>query len=234
VARVTRGPRRAANRPDAFVLGGMEAATAPSGGAAAGQPWGGETAPGSAQAGQPWTGETAPGAAAGELAVSAPALPPPDSAIRVTVAGDAPLVLDVVPDPAPTDGPVAGALASVRVLPRSDGEPGGSLRVEVVVDGWRFEATVEPARRAALRERVQRRAGGRALGRHVVRAPLPGRIVGVWVAVGDRVAAGARLCSLEAMKMENEVLAHRAGTIERVRVEPGARVEQGDELVVIA
>ena len=204
MARVKRGPGGATNRPDALAPGGMVATPEPSGRAAAG------------------------------LAVSALALPPPDSAIRVTVEGDTPLVLDVVPDPAPADGPAAGALWSVRVLPRSDGQPTGSLRVEVVVDGWRFEATVEPARRAALRERMQRQAGGPALGRQVVRAPLPGRIVGVWVAVGDRVAAGARLCSLEAMKMENEVLAHRAGTIEQVRVEPGARVEQGDELVVIA
>ncbi len=218
MARVKRGPGGAANRPDAFAPGSMVATTEPSGDAAAGQPSSGEPS----------------GDAAAGLAVSALAPPLSDSAIRVTVEGDTPLVLDVVPDPAPADGPAAGALASVRVLPRSDGGPTGSLRVEVVVDGWRFEATVELARRAALRERMQRQAGGHALGRQVVRAPLPGRIVAVWVAVGDRVAAGARLCSLEAMKMENEVLAHRAGTIEQVRVEPGARVEQGDELVVIA
>ena len=45
--------------------------------------------------------------------------------------------------------------------------------------------------------------------------------------------AGSRLCSLEAMKMDNEVLAHQAGTIERVAVSEGEKVELGDELVVI-
>ena len=50
---------------------------------------------------------------------------------------------------------------------------------------------------------------------------------------GDVVAAGARLLAVEAMKMENEVRAPRAGTVERVAVGAGETVELGDILVVI-
>jgi glutaconyl-CoA/methylmalonyl-CoA decarboxylase subunit gamma len=175
------------------------------------------------------------------------AMPGPAS-VRVTFAGDPPLVMDVDPGadpepPGPGDPPgaapagassMAAGRALVRALPAVAGQAPGAVRVEVVVDGWRFEAELEPARRAALRDLARREHAAAGGGRRVVRAPLPGRIVRTWVSVGDHVEAGARLCSLEAMKMENEILAGGAGTIERVSVAPGARVEQGDELVVIA
>ena len=53
------------------------------------------------------------------------------------------------------------------------------------------------------------------------------------VAERERVESGQKLLSIEAMKMENEIRAPHAGTIERVAVQPGDRVELGDELVVI-
>jgi biotin carboxyl carrier protein len=149
--------------------------------------------------------------------------------LRVTVEGSEPRVIELPPDPALS----AAAARSVRRLSAGPGaEVGG--RFEVVVDGWRFEVSVEPAARAALRDRVRRTAVRAGAGRHTVRAQIPGRILHVWAAPGQAVEAGARLCSLEAMKMENEVRAPHAGTIERVSIEPGARVEVGDELVVIA
>ena len=156
--------------------------------------------------------------------------PPARDSLRVTIEGIPPHVADLVPEPALRDE----AAAAVRPLPPGRGQSVAARRVEVIVDGWRFEATVEPTRHAVLRERVQRHVSGPGGGQQVVRAPLPGRILRVWVATGDQVEPGSRLCSLEAMKMENEVLAHRAGTILRVGVAPGARVELGDELVVIA
>ncbi len=157
-------------------------------------------------------------------------LPVAADLVRVTVdvPGVEPIDLD------PDAGLAAEAARAVRRLPPRRGETtGGLARYEVVVDGWRFEATVEPAARAALRERSRRAASRTHAGRHVIHAPIPGRIVHVWVQPGDHVAAGTRLCSLEAMKMENEVLAHQAGIIERVSASEGAKVELGDELVVI-
>ena len=55
----------------------------------------------------------------------------------------------------------------------------------------------------------------------------------VAVAAGDAVEAGQRLLSVEAMKMENELRAPRAGTVERIAVAAGQTVELGDTLVVL-
>ncbi len=110
----------------------------------------------------------------------------------------------------------------------------GRLVREVVVDGWRFEIELEPERRAALRERAQR---GREVAGHSgpleVRSIIPGRIVALSVAPGDPVETGQQLMVLEAMKMQNELRAPRDGTIERIAVGVGQKVELGDLLLVI-
>jgi biotin carboxyl carrier protein len=67
-----------------------------------------------------------------------------------------------------------------------------------------------------------------------VRAPIPGRVARVLVKPGDRVAAGGGLVVLEAMKMENEIRAVRAGTVREVRCAEGTTVESGQVLVMLA
>ncbi|MBL8996007.1 MAG: acetyl-CoA carboxylase biotin carboxyl carrier protein subunit [Gemmatimonadetes bacterium] len=60
---------------------------------------------------------------------------------------------------------------------------------------------------------------------------MPGLIVRVEVAVGDRVVAGQGVVVMEAMKMENELRAPAAGVVRAVHVEAGAAVEKGTALV---
>jgi pyruvate carboxylase len=62
-------------------------------------------------------------------------------------------------------------------------------------------------------------------------APMPGLVVGVVVAPGEKVAAGQKLLTLEAMKMETTVYAEVAGTVAELLVKSGAQVEAGDLLV---
>ena len=110
----------------------------------------------------------------------------------------------------------------------------GIRRLEVVVDGWRFELDVDSEARARLRERATTaRAGSTSGAPSEVRAIIPGRVVSVDVAEGDTVEAGGRLLVLEAMKMQNEVKASRAGRVADVAVGPGETVELGDVLLVI-
>lgn len=110
----------------------------------------------------------------------------------------------------------------------------GRLRRELVVDGWRVEVEIEHERRAALRERARRvGASGGAGGPVEVRAIIPGRVVSVAVTSGDAVEAGQSLLVVEAMKMQNELRSPRAGTVERVAVEPGRTVDLDDLLVVL-
>ena len=120
----------------------------------------------------------------------------------------------------------------VSALPQAD--PSAPRLVEVVVDGWRFELEVEPAGRAALRERASsdRRAIAHGAGAEV-RAIIPGRVVAVSVAPGDPVSAGQQLLVVEAMKMQNEVRTPLAGVVERLVVAEGQTIELGDLLVVI-
>ena len=67
-----------------------------------------------------------------------------------------------------------------------------------------------------------------------VKSPMPGNILDVKVAVGDTVAEGDVLIILEAMKMENEIVAPCSGKVASVNVQKGATVNSDDLLVVIA
>jgi biotin carboxyl carrier protein len=66
-----------------------------------------------------------------------------------------------------------------------------------------------------------------------IRAPMPGKIIDVLVAVGDIVRAGDKALRMEAMKMENEIFAPVDGTVTEVAVQEGKDVEEGQLLVVI-
>ena len=68
----------------------------------------------------------------------------------------------------------------------------------------------------------------------VVKAPMPGNILKINVAPGRKVEEGDVLIVLEAMKMENEIVATKSGTVAQVAVSKGAVVETGAPLVVIA
>jgi len=66
-----------------------------------------------------------------------------------------------------------------------------------------------------------------------VNAPMPGNILKVNVANGQAVKAGQVLVVLEAMKMENEIMAPKDGTVTQVLVSKGSTVDTGAPLVVI-
>jgi biotin carboxyl carrier protein len=109
------------------------------------------------------------------------------------------------------------------VVPR----PGGA-GFDVSLDGQVLQA--------ALISRFGRRggeAGTSGSGPQSVAAPMPGKIVRVLVSPGDAVEPRQGLVVIEAMKMENELRASRAGRVKAVRVTEGQSVEAGTLLVIL-
>jgi biotin carboxyl carrier protein len=134
----------------------------------------------------------------------------------------------------PFHGPRRGSFRDPVVTPGTSRRD-GHRRVEVVVDGWRFELDVEDARRADLRQRATR-AGDAATpsATSEIRAIIPGRVAAVRVTAGDRVGEGDTLLVIEAMKMQNELRSPRDARVERVVVGTGDTLEAGDLLVVLS
>ncbi|MBL0217829.1 MAG: acetyl-CoA carboxylase biotin carboxyl carrier protein subunit [Myxococcales bacterium] len=84
----------------------------------------------------------------------------------------------------------------------------------------------------ALHRRLASAAGTRSSARgEQIRAPIAGKVVKVLVAVGDQVAPGSAVIVLEAMKMENELIAERGGTVSTITKVAGQAVDTGDLLV---
>jgi acetyl-CoA/propionyl-CoA carboxylase biotin carboxyl carrier protein len=63
---------------------------------------------------------------------------------------------------------------------------------------------------------------------------MQGTVIEVKVAEGDEVEAGAVICIVEAMKMENEVTAHRGGTVSELSVAAGAPIAIGQVICVVS
>jgi biotin carboxyl carrier protein len=99
----------------------------------------------------------------------------------------------------------------------------------VFVDGWTLAVDAADERQRAIRALSAATAG--PVGPAPVVAPMPGLLVRVHVAPGDRVEAGQAVVVMEAMKMENELRAAGAGVVRTVEVRPGTAVEKGALLV---
>jgi len=70
-------------------------------------------------------------------------------------------------------------------------------------------------------------------GGSVIKSPLPGIVLDIFVHVGDNVKPGQRVLMLEAMKMENNIDADKEGVVKEVRVQKNDSVMEGDVLIVI-
>ena len=99
----------------------------------------------------------------------------------------------------------------------------------VHVEGEAYAIRVEEETRYIIRTR----GGAAGAGGQVLKAPMPGRVVLVEVAVGQTVQPGDGLVVLEAMKMENEIKATVSGTVKEIRATNGQTVNPGDVLVII-
>ncbi len=129
----------------------------------------------------------------------------------------------------PSEGAVALA---------TDGRPGSTRerRLVVELDGRRHELRVhtqEPPWAELARRHRERRKGLTGEESGAVLSPMQGTVLGVEVAEGQPVETGGLICVIEAMKMENEIVAHRDGVVSELTVTPGQQVAHGDLICVV-
>ena len=125
---------------------------------------------------------------------------------------------------------------AARTVASSDGR----LRpraTSVEVGGRRFDVTLlepEPPWAELARRRRERAAHGPGgASSEAVVSPMQGTVLKVEVAEGERVEAGRVLCIVEAMKMENEIAAHRSGSVSGLSVSPGDAVASGQVICLV-
>jgi acetyl-CoA/propionyl-CoA carboxylase biotin carboxyl carrier protein len=120
--------------------------------------------------------------------------------------------------------------------------PDGRLRERVSsveLDGRLYEVKAlvpEPPFAELARRRRERTGRGAHHGaaKDAVVTPMQGTVLAVEVADGDDVHAGQVICIVEAMKMENEITAHRDGSVSELSIEPGQPVTTGQVICIIA
>lgn len=119
--------------------------------------------------------------------------------------------------------------------------------VSVTVNGDEYKVEMEPEKKPEKPKAVVRPVAAQPAStgdasvsdsrkvnaQNAVKAPLPGVITEIRVAVGDEVNAGDTVVVLEAMKMANNLDAEKSGKVTAVCVQPGQSVMEGDALVVI-
>ena len=141
----------------------------------------------------------------------------------------------------------ADAPAAAPAAEGEEAEPKVRRDVDVEVNGRRFKVSMwvnesdlggGGGGRSAKARKPSRRASGRSTvsgsGSGDVAVPMQGTVVKVLVEVGQEIEAGETVIVLEAMKMENNVVAEKSGTVKEVRVSPGQSVSGGDIVAVIA
>lgn len=104
------------------------------------------------------------------------------------------------------------------------------LGFHIVVGGETILIGTQTGRRGAAAGGAGGADGG---GEWVLKSPMAGVVREILVAADDEVAEGQTLAVVEAMKMQNELQARRAGTVKAVYVSVGQRVDQGTPLLVL-
>jgi pyruvate carboxylase len=121
-----------------------------------------------------------------------------------------------------------GKTLSIKFVTLGDPHPDGRRLVFFELNGQPREVPVEDR---SLAGEVKKHPKADRNDPKQVAAPMPGLVVTVTAAPGEDVAAGQKLVTLEAMKMETTVYTERGGKVAEVLVKPGTQVEAGDLLV---
>ena len=104
-------------------------------------------------------------------------------------------------------------------------------RIMVKVNGVEYKFSLESIF-SYLRQNMLNK-GASDVADNNIRSQMPGKIVDIFMSEGDLVNEGEPILSLEAMKMQNEITAPAAGTVQAINVEAGQSVKVGESMVVL-
>ena len=105
-------------------------------------------------------------------------------------------------------------------------------KYRIKVNGKVFEVELEAVEEVKEEVKPVEKTVDTANGK-TINAPIGGKVIDVKVKVGDTLKKGDLVCIIEAMKMENEVLANVAGTVKAVNVTKGSQVANKEALIVL-
>ena len=128
-----------------------------------------------------------------------------------------------------------------------DDPQGNTVHVEVNGVPYNVEFDKEPGEKPVIKPPTRKKPEGPKLhsqekvaepttpsaSGYKIKAPLPGTIMNIPVKVGDTIAAGATVCVLEAMKMENDIHSPRGGVVKQILVNVGDAVPQDGDIMVL-
>jgi len=126
------------------------------------------------------------------------------------------------------EGKIQTLMVDHRVVPVEVERRGDGMPVKVYLKGIPYDVDISKMASTRFRPPLpEREISGD------VCASLPGQVVRMMVKVGDTVSAGDSLFILDAMKMENEIISPKAGTVETLIVDVGQIVAKGDLILQI-
>lgn len=138
------------------------------------------------------------------------------------------------------DTPKSTGVESGETVPRQLTAEVNGKRIEVklflprdLANTGNSTPQLAPSRRSAGSKPKSHTHGAITGGTGRIMVPMQGTIVKILVAIGDKVELGSTVCILEAMKMENAILADKSGEVTEIKVSPGDAVGTGDIVLVI-
>jgi pyruvate carboxylase len=123
-----------------------------------------------------------------------------------------------------------GKTLVVKFLTVGDPDPDGMVTVFFELNGQPREVKVPDRKRGVVK--ADRPKADPQNPSHVG-APMPGKVTSISVSLGQTIAKGAKLLTIEAMKMETAVYSPRDGKIAKIDVQPGTQIATGDLLIEI-